>query len=162
MTVQTAQGCLAFLVPGLSKHRVKLFLNFVKKNQIKAVNLCFIDFSYWKSRHQFHLNKTEKVRDREGRKDNNTCLFSIYPPLHKHTRTTVLLLKEMFITCFLMVELRLPLMRRSEPPIGAGGKKQNRKVKIILYYHRFIRSVFQTTRILEEGRSQIYKSIITT
>lgn len=87
---------------------------------------CFIDFSHWMSRHQFHLNKTEKVHVREGGKDKHTSLFSIYPPLGKHASISVLLLKEMFITCFLMVELRLPLMR-SEPPIGAGGKNRTEK-----------------------------------
>lgn len=115
---------------GSVKTRGQIIFTFRHRKRIKAVGPWFIDFSHWTSRHQFRLNRAEK--DHARKKGKNTCLCPIYRPPHQHGRTPGSLLKEMLITCFLMVELRLPLVG-SEPPIGAGGKKQNRKVKRTLY-----------------------------
>lgn len=69
---------------------------------------------------------------RKGGKDKNTPVFQPSSPARTHTRTPASLLKPTFITCFLIVELRLPLMRSEQ---SVQEEKQRReKVKTILYY----------------------------
>lgn len=71
---------------------------------------------------------------RKGGKDKNTPVFQLSPPARTHTRTPGSLPRQTFITCFLIVELRLPLMRSEQLVQGEKEKRKSQDNPLILQF----------------------------